>query len=222
MIIDKAEFKSLLKDSGKVKTKAINVKCVTHNKIGEFIIMDKGIFFKSGFSFRYYINVDNIINTVLTEKILTIEVHDSLNTINEEFRASDSNTLLNLYNFIQKVLPEDKKKEFITVESEAREVYPYIPQPVVIENMPKKITERQRIKQLKKDRIPYCTKCHSTSLQYVERRKQLSVARGIVGNTIGAIVSPGLAPAGTVIGALTSKKYKGHMKCLNCGHTWKK
>lgn len=221
MIIDKTEFKSLLKYAGKVKTKAINVKCVKHNKIGEFIIMDNGIFFKSGFSFRYYINIDNIVDTVLSEKALTIELHDGLNTINEEFKASDSNTLLNLYNFIQKVLPEDKKKEFITVESEAREVYPYIPQPVS-ENTPKRISERQRVNQLKKDHIPYCPKCHSTSLQYVERRKQLSVTRGIVGNTIGAIVAPGLAPAGTVIGALSSKKYKGYMKCLNCGHTWQK
>lgn len=215
MIIDKTEFKSLLNDGGKAKTKAINVKCVSHNKIGEFIIMDNGIFFKSGFSFRYYINIDNIVNTVLTDKVLTIELSENLNTINEEFKASDSNTLLNLYNFIQKVLPEEKKKEFIEIQSEAREVYPYIPQPIVLEKAPKKLTERQRVKQLKKEHTPYCPKCHSTSLQYVEHRKQLSVGRGVVGGVL-------LGPAGAVLGGLTSKKYKGNMKCLNCGHTWKK
>lgn len=215
MIIDKTEFKSLLKYGGKAKTKAINVKCVSHNKLGEFIIMDNGIFFKSGFSFRYYINIDNIVNTVLTDKVLTIEISENLNTINEEFKASDSNTLLNLYNFIQKVLPEEKKKEFIEIQSEAREVYPYIPQPIVVEKAPKKLTERQRVKQLKNEHTPYCPKCHSTSLQYVEHRKQLSVGRGVVGGVL-------LGPAGAVLGGLTSKKYKGNMKCLNCGHTWKK
>lgn len=75
--------------------------------------------------------------------------------------------------------------------------------------------EKQRMKQLKKEGIPYCPKCKSTVLQYVERRKQLSVGRAVV----GGVLTGGL---GAAVGAVTSKKYRGKVKCLNCGKTWKK
>lgn len=79
--------------------------------------------------------------------------------------------------------------------------------------------ELTRTQQLKKDKIPYCPKCKSTSLQYVERRKQLSIGRGVTGSVIGGIVG---APLAGAVGAVTSKKYKGRIKCLNCGKSWKK
>lgn len=62
--------------------------------------------------------------------------------------------------------------------------------------------------------IPYCPKCKSTSLQFLDRSKKLSLGRAVVGTAI----MPG---AGTVIGALTSKKQVGVMKCLKCGNEWK-
>ncbi len=71
-----------------------------------------------------------------------------------------------------------------------------------------------RIKDMKKEGIAYCPKCKSTSIQYVERKKRLSLTRGLVGNVIAG-------PLGAAVGAITSKKYKGFVKCLNCGHTWK-
>lgn len=77
-----------------------------------------------------------------------------------------------------------------------------------------KLEEKERIKKLEKEHIPYCPKCHSTSIQYLEHRKRLSLGRAIVGGAVAG------AP-GAVLGGLTSKKYKGKVKCLNCGHAWK-
>lgn len=75
--------------------------------------------------------------------------------------------------------------------------------------------EKQRIKELKKQGVAMCPKCNSQSLQYVERRKLLSLGRAAVGGVL-------LGPLGAGIGAVTSKKRKGYIKCLNCGHMWKK
>lgn len=79
--------------------------------------------------------------------------------------------------------------------------------------------KKERLKRMDKEGIPYCPKCKSTSLQYVERRKQLSIGRGVAGSVIGGIVG---APLAGAVGAVTSKKYKGRIKCLNCGKSWKK
>jgi len=78
----------------------------------------------------------------------------------------------------------------------------------------KKLEEKERIKQMDADGVPYCPKCKSASVQYVERRKQLSLGRAAVG---GALTG-GL---GAAVGAVTSNKRKGVMKCLKCGNEWK-
>lgn len=78
----------------------------------------------------------------------------------------------------------------------------------------KKSAEKERIAELDAQGIPYCPKCKSEAVQYLDRRKKLSVGRAIVGTAI-------LPGAGTVIGALTSKKHNGVMKCLKCGNEWK-
>lgn len=74
--------------------------------------------------------------------------------------------------------------------------------------------ERDRLEQLKKEHIPYCPHCHSTSITYIEHRKKLSIGRAVVGGIVAG-------EAGAVLGGLTSKKVKGEVKCLNCGYTWK-
>ncbi|WP_300382636.1 hypothetical protein [Clostridium sp.] len=77
-----------------------------------------------------------------------------------------------------------------------------------------KSKEKEKLEEYDKDGIPYCTKCHSTSVQYVENRKKLSVGRAVVGGTL-------FGGTGAVLGGLTSKKVKGKLKCLKCGHEWK-
>ncbi|MCX0377888.1 PH domain-containing protein [Clostridium perfringens] len=87
-----------------------------------------------------------------------------------------------------------------------------------INTIPKELSKRQaekqyekeRLEQLKRDKIPYCPKCHSTSLTY--QNKKLSIGRAVTGGVL-------LGGVGAVVGGLSSKK--GYVKCLNCGHKWK-
>lgn len=78
----------------------------------------------------------------------------------------------------------------------------------------KKLAEKERMRQMDAEGIPYCPKCKSASVQYVERRKQLSLGRAVV----GGVLTNGI---GAAVGAVTSKKRKGIMKCLKCGNEWK-
>ncbi len=81
----------------------------------------------------------------------------------------------------------------------------------------KKQYEKERLDQLKKDKIPYCPKCHSTNITFV--RKRFSLGRTIVGGAIGSVINPIAGGAGAVLGGLSGKK--GKVKCLNCGKEWK-
>jgi len=79
----------------------------------------------------------------------------------------------------------------------------------------KEIAARQeRVEQLEKEGVIYCPKCLSTSVQYIERRKRLSIGRAIVGTVL-------LNPLWGAVGAVTSKKHYGFIKCLKCGYEWK-
>lgn len=83
--------------------------------------------------------------------------------------------------------------------------------------------QKERIQQLKKEHIPYCPKCKSTNITYLDKRKKLSLGRAAVGGVVGGVLTGGLgAAAGATMGGLSSNKIKkGKVKCLNCGHTWK-
>lgn len=82
--------------------------------------------------------------------------------------------------------------------------------------------QKDRIKELKKEHVPYCPKCKSTSLTYLDKRKKLSLGRAVVGGAIGSLAGPLGTAAGATMGGLSSDKIKkGKVKCLNCGHTWK-
>lgn len=73
-----------------------------------------------------------------------------------------------------------------------------------------KIYQKERIAQLKRDKVPYCPKCKSTTLTY--QNKKLSIGRAFVGGFVGG-------DNGAILGGISSKK--GYVKCLSCGHKWK-
>ena len=85
------------------------------------------------------------------------------------------------------------------------------------EKLDEKQYQKDRLEQLKKDHVPYCPKCHSTNITFVQKR--LSIGRTVVGGALGSLVNPIAGGAGAVLGGLSSKK--GKAKCLNCGKKWK-
>lgn len=70
--------------------------------------------------------------------------------------------------------------------------------------------EKERLAKFKREGIPYCPKCKSTSL--TTTNKKLSVGRAVVGGVL-------LGGVGSVLGGLTSKKVE--LLCMNCGNKFK-
>jgi len=68
----------------------------------------------------------------------------------------------------------------------------------------------ERLDELKREKVPYCPKCHSTSLTYLDQK--LDIGRAMIGDAIAG-------DKGAILGGLSGSK--GKLKCLNCGHTWK-
>lgn len=69
----------------------------------------------------------------------------------------------------------------------------------------------EEAKELEKNDVIFCPKCHSTNVFY--DRKKFSIKRAVVGGVL-------FAGVGAIAGGLTSKKID--FKCLSCGHKWTK
>lgn len=78
------------------------------------------------------------------------------------------------------------------------------------EKLEEKKLDKIKIQELKDKKVPYCPKCHSTSITTVD--KKLSVGRAAVGGAL-------LGGTGAILGGLTSKKVE--LLCMNCGHKFK-
>lgn len=70
--------------------------------------------------------------------------------------------------------------------------------------------DRTKVQQYKQDGIPYCPKCHSTSL--TANKKGFGVGKAAAGAVIAG-------PYGLLAGGLGSRKVT--ITCLNCGHQFK-
>lgn len=71
-------------------------------------------------------------------------------------------------------------------------------------------TEKERIKQMDREGIAYCPKCHSTSLS--ADKKGFGVGKAVIGASL-------LGPLGLTAGNIGSGKIK--VTCLKCGHQFK-
>lgn len=76
---------------------------------------------------------------------------------------------------------------------------------------------KQQYKSNKKAGIVSCPKCGSQSI--TTTNKKISVGKGIVGASVGAMVNPVGTVIGGAVGATHSKKI--YNVCMNCGHKWK-
>ncbi|MFR1708926.1 MAG: hypothetical protein ACLSV2_08500 [Clostridium sp.] len=101
------------------------------------------------------------------------------------------------------IIKESEKNSFFKqINEEAREQ---------IDNKAKeKLEEKKKLEELEKQAIPYCPKCHSTSISTTD--KKLSLGRAAVGGVL-------LGETGAILGGLSSKKVQ--VICLNCGYKWK-
>ncbi|MEG2522298.1 MAG: zinc-ribbon domain-containing protein [Anaerovoracaceae bacterium] len=69
------------------------------------------------------------------------------------------------------------------------------------------LSEKGKLAQLEKDAIPYCPKCHSTSLS--ANKKGFGIGKAV----IGAAATGGI---GLIAGNINAKKVR--LTCMNCGH----
>lgn len=74
----------------------------------------------------------------------------------------------------------------------------------------KKQEEKERLKGLDKDKIPYCPKCHSTQLS--ANKRGFGFGKAVVGGTLTFGV-------GVLAGGLGANKIR--LTCMNCGYTFK-
>ncbi|WP_354088840.1 hypothetical protein [Clostridium algidicarnis] len=213
--MEKGEFKELKQDGGGI-FKAIHASSTLEYGPNEvktgtpinLYIMTNGILGDVILGKKIYIRFESVNEATAVGENLTLDFSE--NGIDNQivFRIKNSNELNKVYNSIRQYCNLGYR-EIENIENN-------IPQ------KSKRQEEKERLKQFKKDHVPYCPKCHSTSIHYIEKRKRLSMGRTIVGGTVGSLVNPLGTAAGAMMGGLTSNKMKkGEVKCLNCGHTWK-
>ena len=150
---------------------------------------------KAGFLYIYFINGNE---EVKKEEIPFNYVYNDI--VEEVVRG----ILNHLKNPDEVLVIEQKEKVglFKQVNKEAKKQS--------IEKAEQKKEEKERLLKLQKEGIPYCPKCHSTSL--TTTNKKLSVGRAAVGGAL-------LGGTGAILGGLTSKKVE--LLCMNCGHKFK-
>ena len=155
----------------------------------------EGMSNKAGFLYIYFINGNE---EVKKEEIPFNYVYNEI--VEEVVRG----ILNHLKNPDEVLVIEQKEKVglFKQVNKEAKKQS--------IEKAEQKKEEKERLLKLQKEGIPYCPKCHSTSL--TTTNKKLSVGRAAVGGAL-------LGGTGAILGGLTSKKVE--LLCMNCGHKFK-
>ncbi|MBM7835963.1 PH domain-containing protein [Clostridium sardiniense] len=170
--------------------------------------LDKVIVKKGMVMSKVDMELDN--ENILIENISNIFLNTFLKYIKKEY-ISKKEDEINKKNELEK----EKQKEFKKIMDSNPEVtskrdIEIKVEPKLSKRQEEKQYQKDRLKQLKREHVPYCPKCKSTSLTY--QNKKLSVGRAVAGGFI-------MGPVGAAVGGMTSKK--GYVKCLNCGHKWK-
>jgi len=228
MIIEKVEFKQLLKAGGNAFSGIQSMGKLEYGyselKVGTSLnlyIKNNGIFADIILGKKIYISFESIKDVEVSNDKLIISVIENEEQKKVVFKIQNLRIIDKIYNTIR----QNANIEYKEIENDQLPIAKISSEPVqiVLKQDEVKISERQRVKELKKEHVPYCPKCHSTSLQYIEKRKRFSLGRTIVGGTVGVVLTGGVgAAAGAVLGGLSSNKMKkGSVKCLKCGNSWK-
>ena len=70
----------------------------------------------------------------------------------------------------------------------------------------KELAEKERLKQMDRDGIPYCPKCHSISI--TANKKGFGFGKAVAGGLV--------APIGLLAGGIGANKVQ--LTCMKCGH----
>ena len=81
---------------------------------------------------------------------------------------------------------------------------------IIEKNQEEKRLEKERIKQMDREGIPYCPKCHSSSLS--ANKKGFGIGKAVV----GAALTGGI---GLTAGNIGARKVR--LTCMKCGYSWK-
>lgn len=203
-------------------SKELSVISITNKRL---IIIRKKLFSSDILKDLY--NIDDITKFVYDKGFATIKLEITIN--DELIKITNISSLyldiiLNCFNnenivklskkendkILKEVNEELKRKEFERIMASNPTISKTQSVKVLSKNQQKKQYEKERLEQLKKEKIPYCPKCHSTVLTH--QNKKLSVGRAVTGGVL-------FGGVGAVLGGLTSKK--GYVKCLHCGYKWK-
>ncbi len=77
----------------------------------------------------------------------------------------------------------------------------------------KKQIEKERVKELKESKTPFCPKCHSTAL--TADKKGYGIGKGVIGGLAGVAIGGPVGLIGLTAGNIGSKKVR--VTCMNCG-----
>lgn len=234
MVINKEEYKKLIKDGG---GKFKSIACVSVNvesapiefrkdSLVNLYVMKNGLFGSAILEDKFYIKFENIKNVNIERGSLILEVIEIEDILDKYIFYSKSQLQLkNVCIALRKLANiEDEKqiKEEKFLEKLKKEMENNIQTEEKRAVMSKRQIEKERLAELKANKIPFCPKCHSISLHYIEKRKRFSLSRTVVGGAVGSLVNPIGTAVGAAMGGLTSNKQKkGEVKCLNCGYKWK-
>ena len=236
MIIEKEHYKELMKNGGG-KFKAIAYATVLIEyapieiKIGSSLnlyVMKNGLFGDIALGKKIYIKFEDLEDIIMEDNKIILEVNEYEENLNTYvFKSTIPLQLKKVYMSLRQYAGFEYKEPIKSesfIESFKKELQNSSEQAIEKKknSLSKRHIQKERLKELKDNKIPFCPKCHSTSLHYIEKRKRLSLGRTVVGGAVGSLVNPIGTAVGAAMGGLTSNKQKkGEVKCLNCGYKWK-
>ena len=229
MVIDKEQYKKLMKEAGgKFKSIAcvsVNVESapieVREDSLVNLYVMENGLFGNAILEDKFYIKFENIKNVSIEGGNLILEVSETEEILDKYIFNSKSQLQLKSVCMALRKLAKIEDEEQIKDEKFSERLKKEL-RKVTNEQQLERKKEEERLEELKVNKIPFCPKCHSTSIHYIEKRKRFSLGRTIVGGAVGSLVNPIGTAVGAAMGGLTSNKQKkGEVKCLNCGYKWK-
>ena len=198
MIIDKDTFNELKKDTfgifNTISTTAMfefGYKEYKHGEICNLTLIKSGVLCNFTFKPKIYITYESINDVILEGNKLILKVFEEDYLKDIVFKIEKTDILEKVYLALRQHCNLGYKE--YSIEAKANEEV----------KVSKRKEEKERIKNLKKEKIPYCPKCKSTNISTTKGK--VGVGKAVVGiMTIGMV-----------------RNNKVDNICMNCGKRWR-